>query len=633
MRLNHQYDLSTPRVRADLTGRRRQRRATIALPLFLIASASSGEGQIVPWDETTVLDSEPPRTYAEFGTAVAVSGRFAVIGAPMEPSTHIAGGAVYVVDLELGFQRHRLLSDDIFQNDRFGEAVGVDGNVAIIGAPGVGGTSDTGAAYLFEIEQGLQFRKLLPERLSNRSGFGSAVALEGSLAVIGAPNDLTGGFDPGCVYVFDSRTGGQLARLVGDPTEDRGFGTSIALHRETLVVGHPNDDEVARDAGAVYIFEDPVSGEPPRKIVASDGAVTDYLGTAVDISDAFIVAGAPRHAAFAPDAGAVYVFDLRTGERLYKFTPSDPVLPLTYFGTALALDGGTSIIGSYLGASAGSAYVLDVANALQQWDMLPTTGGDQQYFAAAVSLERDTIVIGAPTADVDGTRDAGLAYHYRRATPRLEVMTTDRCPGPLTVDVRHATPGGTLRIFYGETIGAWQELSGACPQTYLSLHPPFEPFGPAQITADANGQARFSIDVPTRVCNRLALQVIDLTSCTPSRLLHIESGAGLLTITPTPLLAGEPVTFDLTSLTPEAPVWMLYSLTGIDPNGTPITALNVVVDLASPQLAWGPRLAATDGTLTVTGLVPVVGSDRDIWFQGAQEERITSVVETRLLRQ
>lgn len=595
--------------------------------------AAQATARPAPWKEPELIKAQPLRGHAQFGSAVAVTGALAVIAADRDDVRADDAGAVYVFDLKRDILLHELFSQDLGPLDFFGSALAVEGNVVLISAPGAGGTNNTGAAYLFDLETGEQLRRLVPNRPSNRSDFGVAVALDGNRAAVGSPEDRADSPSLGAVYLFDIRTGDELVRLTGDPSEEGGFGASVAMDRGSLVVGHPLHDEIARDAGAAYFFSDPESGVLTHTLLPADGQIADFFGTAVGIGDAFIVVGSPRNPEYAPDAGAAYVFDVRTGELLYKFIPPDPARPLIYFGSAVAMDGGLAVIGGYLSALSGSAFVLDVPAGAEQAELRPIPGGIDPYFGDSVTIDEHSMLIGSPRADVDEVIDAGLVYHYRREHPRLSVTTTDRCPGPVTVKVRNASWGGRLRVVYGTEVGAYQLSSGSCWGTYLSLHPPFEPVGPGFVTADATGNAELEIEVPADLCGGLALQVIDLTTCETSRLLNIESGIGTLSVLPSPLLAGQPVYFELAGLTSESAVWMLYSLTGINPQGTPIAALNVIVDLANPLPAWGPKVATADGTLDVEGLVPIVTSDRDIWFQAVQEERITNFVASRLLRQ
>ena len=73
------------------------------------------------------------------------------------------------------------------RDSRFGHDVALDGNRLLVGAKD---TADTGVAYVFE-QTGVAWEKtqtLIPAGGSPNDGFGTAVALSGDWALIGAPN-------------------------------------------------------------------------------------------------------------------------------------------------------------------------------------------------------------------------------------------------------------------------------------------------------------------------------------------------------------------------------------------------------------------------------------------------------------
>ncbi len=79
---------------------------------------------------------------------------------------------------------------------------------------------------------------MLPQQGSN---FGSAVATNGNLAVVGVPNaSLQGYATCGSVDVFNTSTGALVTTLVNPvPTSSNQFGNSVAISGNTVVVGAP----------------------------------------------------------------------------------------------------------------------------------------------------------------------------------------------------------------------------------------------------------------------------------------------------------------------------------------------------------------------------------------------------------
>ncbi|HET7410657.1 MAG TPA: FG-GAP repeat protein [Paracoccaceae bacterium] len=86
-------------------------------------------------------------------------------------------------------------------------------------------------------------------------GFGRSVAMNGELVLIGAPGDDTNGTDVGGAYLYSARTGSLLHRFE-DPTitgADR-FGTSVAVNGTSIAVGAPGDDSDGAGSGQAYLF-------------------------------------------------------------------------------------------------------------------------------------------------------------------------------------------------------------------------------------------------------------------------------------------------------------------------------------------------------------------------------------------
>lgn len=135
----------------------------------------------------------------QFGVALgAWCGVFAMNAAAAAPVLH---------------EVRKFRADDSQNQDRFGFSVDIDDGVAIVGAPGAETAAGlfAGAAYLFDVETGVQLRKLEPLDADEYDNFGNAVAIDGGLAAVAAdragPGIFTGA---GAVYVFDVATGQQL---------------------------------------------------------------------------------------------------------------------------------------------------------------------------------------------------------------------------------------------------------------------------------------------------------------------------------------------------------------------------------------------------------------------------------------
>ena len=80
----------------------------------------------------------------------------------------------------------KLLADDGLDNDQFGSSVGISGTTAIVGAIFSDSSGlNSGAAYLFDTKTGQQIAKLLPNDGAQSDQFGSSVGIDGNTAIVG----------------------------------------------------------------------------------------------------------------------------------------------------------------------------------------------------------------------------------------------------------------------------------------------------------------------------------------------------------------------------------------------------------------------------------------------------------------
>ena len=102
------------------------------------------------------------------------------------------------------------------------------------------------------------------------------------------------GVNSGSAYLFDVRTGQQLRKLTPlDGEANEQFGISVAIDGNIAVVGAYLDTHVATQAGSAYVF-DITTGQQLFKLTASDAAANDAFGFSVAISGDRIIIGADR---------------------------------------------------------------------------------------------------------------------------------------------------------------------------------------------------------------------------------------------------------------------------------------------------------------------------------------------------
>ena len=182
-----------------------------------------------------------------FGCSVGISGDYAVVGDKEDSDLK---GAAYIFDVKTGTMLHKITADDGKKKDYFGSAISIDGNYIVVGAKGV--DENKGAAYVYDTTTGKQLHKLTAEDGKKKDKFGDqhGVSISGKYAIIGAKGNDT---NKGAAYIFNVITGKQYKKLVGGDSEMFGWGVSI--HGNNAMVGAPKHDGNGKNnTGGIYFY-------------------------------------------------------------------------------------------------------------------------------------------------------------------------------------------------------------------------------------------------------------------------------------------------------------------------------------------------------------------------------------------
>ena len=413
-----------------------------------------------------------------FGCSVAISGDTALVGARYEATPgKDEAGAAYVFTRSAGVwtQEAKLIAADGAAGDRFGYAVAIAGDTALVGAPlhDVAGQANAGAAYVFTRSAGVWAAEqtLTAADAAAYDAFGYSVALSGDTALVGAPHhDAAGKDDAGAAYVFTRSAG--VWTQAAEPVAAAGaagdrFGYAVAISGDTALVGAPYHDVAGKaNAGAASVFTRSGGAWTFRQTLTA-GAAGDRFGHAVAIAGDTALLGAPWHAAAGKaDAGAAYVFTRSAGAwtRQAKLTADAATTAAgaagDQFGYSVAVAGDTALVGAPWRdtagkARAGAAYVFTRSGAA--WNPHQTltaaiAGGDQ--FGYAVAVAGVTALVGSPFHDTAGMARAGAAYVFltepsiARFTPTLgPVGTVVTVTGTGFADATAVTFNGVAALF------------------------------------------------------------------------------------------------------------------------------------------------------------------------------------------
>jgi uncharacterized delta-60 repeat protein len=258
----------------------------------------------------------------QFGHSVAISGGLVIVGAPWDdftfPVTSQRGAAyVFAGAGDSWSQQAMLVPRNGVAGDEFGTAVAISGNYAIIGAPYR--NDGDGSAYIFAgSDTGWSAKEeLTGDDATPGERFGSSVAISGDTAIAGVLHDVSRNSTLGAAYVFvrSGTTWPRQQKLAGDSTADRFFGYSVAIGNDVAVVGDPFDDQTTLTVpGTAYVFSRS-SGKWSQtlRLTASDGAVADGFGFSVGVNTGKPLIGAPGHdVGGKTNQGQAYIFDSDT---------------------------------------------------------------------------------------------------------------------------------------------------------------------------------------------------------------------------------------------------------------------------------------------------------------------------------
>ena len=343
-----------------------------------VGSANVFRREGMEWVEVARLTAADGEAFDRFGDAVSIGDDYAVIGATAARDPFgVSSGAAYVYHRDgaiWGEEAVLVPSElDAEAGDHFGYSVSISGDRIAVGAPdhqhSLGPVNtDAGTVYVFRREESgwVEEAELVPSDPQDTRYFGRSVSLYGDVLLVGDELGIHGDqWYPGTAYVFRlaDQTWQQEAKLVADdpPNSSDRFGTAVAVHGDVAVIGAPGDDQPFSlySAGSAYVFRHS-TGEwtQEQKLTASDGDALDSFGTGVGTDGERILVGARTDIILgAVSAGSAYVYERKgpTWIEVSKLTASDGS-PRSFFGWSASVDGNWAVVGAQ-GAGGGSCYV------------------------------------------------------------------------------------------------------------------------------------------------------------------------------------------------------------------------------------------------------------------------------------
>jgi len=287
--------------------------------------------------------------------------------------------------------------------DLFGSAVALDGTTLLVGAPGA--HDFAGGAYVFAREPSgwsELARLTLPDALPGDQ-LGAAVALSGSSALLASarPGARAG------LFAFVRDADGSWLPQASWSLPQADVPQALALAGATAVVG-------GRQAAYVYVQVAAGSWRLQARLQPDPAdAHSSGFGAAVAIAGAQILVGAPSADHF---EGAAYVFTRSpSGQWLRQARLTADAREFALFGSAVALADGYALVGAYGESNfQGAAYLLrDSGHGWMQQARLQSDDAVRAYqcFGRSVALAAGAAIVGSPCTDPDETAEVAV-YQY-----------------------------------------------------------------------------------------------------------------------------------------------------------------------------------------------------------------------------
>lgn len=399
--------------------------ATSLAIVLVVGSADVAAGQKLI-NEAQLIPLQPPEQFNGMGTAVAISGTTAVVGAPYGGASATGTAHVYVLNGATWESQATLTPSTPGSFDQFGLAVAIQGDTILVAAT----YSDQvpfgfGAVYVFERTGTVwtETAKLQAntEFANSTTYFGTSIALDGNTAVVGD----SGNSDEGRLLVYSRVNGAwDVANPVTiesvNPADGSHFGASAAIQGDIIATGAPTDTVLNSPIGSVQIFKR-INGAWTAfgALITNELPANGGFGARVVIENALIIVGAPSQN---NNKGAVYVFHQNDNgawsslpEFWTKLLPANPHAD-DYFGSALSISNAVVLVGA-AGRSNGRGAVYgysDLTGTSNGKKNLASDGIAGDGFGWSVAIEESRAVVGAPIKDV-----AGVAYAYDVEVPAV----------------------------------------------------------------------------------------------------------------------------------------------------------------------------------------------------------------------
>jgi hypothetical protein len=299
------------------------------------------------------LDGAAPDGFDSPPSALVLDGRFAAVGlsgsmlVPGHVLVYRRAGGQFELMANLHTPNPEVTGDDLF-----GTELAISGDVLAIGAQGLQSGCGIGAVHVYRYngQTWMPEQTILPPTC-DAGNFGSSLALQGDVLLVGAPTTAQPGPEAGAANVYRynaSRWSLEATLIVPEGEAFSGFGRSVALSGQTAMIGSPGDDEAGSADGATFVFaEQDRQWTFQQKLLPTDATqINEGFGAHIALHGDVAAIGAPD--CCSPPSGVGNVYVLRFDGRMWVHE-QQIVHPsgVGFFGDpALAAGGQTLLVSS-----------------------------------------------------------------------------------------------------------------------------------------------------------------------------------------------------------------------------------------------------------------------------------------------
>jgi choice-of-anchor B domain-containing protein len=414
-----------------------------------------------------------------FGSAIAVDGKLMAVGVPGADERR---GVVYVFERDGGgrwLERAKLTAESGAAGDRLGRALALKGGVLLAGAPGH--AENQGQVVVFRQGTGpaawSQQGTLVGSTSIRGERFGSAVALDRDRALVGAPGQILGDSVVGRALIF-RRSGDTWVKeaVLGVQSDGavRGLGAALLFDGDMAYVSAPGADSAA---GVVFQFQRSSGAwKQAGRIVPSAREHPALFGLALARDGQELLVGAPFSKA---GVGGIHVFRRAgSGWREAQNLTTKGVGLSTQLGASIAASGGTAAAGAPLADFFEGAVHIYQRDSKREWrpggiavdsmtgGLAALTGGEAKCEAGkagAFECRDADLVSFLPVSAIGGKRGVMLndIWGWTDTTTNREFAIVGRVDGTSFVEVTDpANPVylGDLPLTEGAKPNLWRDI-------------------------------------------------------------------------------------------------------------------------------------------------------------------------------